>query len=81
MNPSKRKNSPRCLFTPVAGSEEICGAEVLARNFCAKHYQQFKKACIANGSWGRDVETDAAPVRPKFEFEGDEEALIAEQGE
>jgi hypothetical protein len=53
-----------------------------ARGFCNFHYREFKKACIANGSWSRSVEIPK-PVIPKFEWLGDEKALIemTEQGE
>jgi hypothetical protein len=42
-----------------------------ARGFCDQHYRAFRNACIENGSWGRDAEL----TRPKFEYEGDENAL------
>jgi hypothetical protein len=46
-----------------------------ARNFCNRHYLEFRAACIENGSWGRDAELPR-PVIPKFEWLGDEQALI-----
>lgn len=46
-----------------------------ARKFCSTHWHEFKKACIANGSWSRNVEVPK-PELPKWVYEGDEQALI-----
>ena len=46
-----------------------------ARGFCARHWKEFRAACIANGSWSRATKLPS-PIIPKFEYEGDEQALI-----
>ena len=48
-----------------------------ARNFCGRHYGEFRKACRENGSW-YTAEPLANPiVIEKFEWQGDEDSLAA----
>ena len=46
-----------------------------ARGFCAKHWKEFRAACVANGSWGRNCKPPD-PAIPKFEYEGNEQVLV-----
>jgi hypothetical protein len=53
-----------------------------ARGFCHAHYVEFRRDCKANGSWrpyDEILEKTETASRPKWEFEGNEAALIAAQ--
>ena len=67
--PHSRKHTARC----VAPNCTLVGD--FGRGFCSHHYAEFKKACVANGSWGRDPRI-IEPERVKWEYLGDEQVLI-----
>jgi hypothetical protein len=46
-----------------------------ARGLCATHWKEFRRDCIANGSWQRST-PDPKPAIPRFEYAGNEQALI-----
>jgi len=46
-----------------------------ARNFCSKHYLEFRKDCKANGSWYTSAPLPSPIVIVRFQWEGDEESL------
>jgi hypothetical protein len=65
----------------MSKNKEICPAPGctkignFARTFCSKHYLEFRRDCVANHSWSRDVEASPAAL-PPFEWIGDEQALF-----
>ena len=60
-----------------------CNMPSVARGFCSRHYGEFKRHCVANGSWGNADDRYEAqrrltqPESEKWEWAGDEAALIA----
>jgi hypothetical protein len=49
-----------------------------ARGFCSRHWHEWRRACIENGSWGCDAEVPRPAIK-KWEYEGQEDELIAAQ--
>lgn len=63
---------------PATCAGPNCSAPSRVRGFCRTHYRLWKAACIANGSLIETTIT-SVPSRPKWEYEGDEDALIEPQ--
>jgi hypothetical protein len=71
---SHTKFAKRTALCPAPGCDRVGD---WARGFCNKHYCQLRNACIKNGSWpGSRNGKLPKPQPPKFEYEGDEAALI-----
>jgi hypothetical protein len=45
------------------------------RNFCQKHYLEFRKECVRNGSWHRGEILPSPITIARWEWFGDEDSL------
>jgi hypothetical protein len=65
------KSHERCPAKDCTKLGDFC------RGFCSHHYLEFRKSRIALGIWGRNMPMPKPELPSRWEFEGDELALIA----
>lgn len=71
--PAKKK--ARCLAPGCDRGGDFC------RGFCAIHYHAWRAHRVANGNPARGADDIVVPERPRWEWPGDAQALIAQYGE